>query len=55
MAPTTRVIADISQGDKWNTAEWHIVELDRCATDMMMAVANSYAYLVGEGLSRGNR
>lgn len=37
------------------TAEWHIVELDRCATDMMTAVEQSYAYLVGEGLVRGNK
>ncbi len=34
-------------------AEWHIVELDRCATDMFEAVERSYRYLVGEGLSRG--
>ncbi|MEM7128957.1 MAG: sugar phosphate isomerase/epimerase [Chloroflexota bacterium] len=36
-------------------AEWLIVELDRCATDMMEAVQESYTYLVGEGLARGNR
>lgn len=35
--------------------EWLIVELDRCATDMVEAVAASYRYLVGEGLARGNR
>ena len=34
-------------------AKWHIVELDRCATDMHTAVADSYRYLVGSGLSRG--
>jgi sugar phosphate isomerase/epimerase len=33
--------------------EWLIVELDRCATDMMEAVVRSYSYLVGEGLARG--
>ncbi|GAB4457274.1 MAG: sugar phosphate isomerase/epimerase [Anaerolineae bacterium] len=37
------------------TAEWHIVELDHCATDMMEAVEQSYAYLISKGLSRGNR
>lgn len=36
-------------------AEWLIVELDRCATDMMTAVAESYSYLVGEGLAKGNK
>jgi sugar phosphate isomerase/epimerase len=35
------------------TAQWHIVELDRCATDMFTAVADSYRYLVDSGLSRG--
>jgi sugar phosphate isomerase/epimerase len=35
------------------TAQWHIVELDRCATDMFDAVEKSYDYLVGSGLSRG--
>ncbi len=35
------------------TPEWLIVELDRCAGDMMIAVEKSVAYLVGEGLGRG--
>ena len=35
------------------TARWHIVELDRCATDMFAAVERSYDYLVGQGYSRG--
>jgi len=35
--------------------EWLIVELDRCATDMVEAVQSSYDYLVGEGLARGNK
>jgi sugar phosphate isomerase/epimerase len=34
-------------------ARWHIVELDRCATDMFEAVERSYDYLVGGGYSRG--
>ncbi len=34
-------------------AEWHIVELDRCATDMLTAVGRSLDHLVGAGLSRG--
>jgi sugar phosphate isomerase/epimerase len=32
-------------------AEWHIVELDRCATDMMTAVGDSLAWLVAQGLA----
>jgi sugar phosphate isomerase/epimerase len=35
------------------TARWHIVELDRCDTDMFDAVERSYEYLVGNDLSRG--
>jgi sugar phosphate isomerase/epimerase len=34
-------------------AAWHVVELDRCDTDMFDAVEASYRYLVGNGLSRG--
>ena len=34
-------------------ARWHIVELDRCATDMFDAVERSYDFLVGGGYSRG--
>jgi sugar phosphate isomerase/epimerase len=37
------------------TAKWHIVELDRCATDMFTALADSYRYLVGSGLSQGRK
>jgi sugar phosphate isomerase/epimerase len=32
--------------------EWHIVELDRCATDMMQAVADSASWLLSRGLAR---
>jgi len=42
-------IVEASKG----TAEWLIVELDRCATDMMEAVEKSYSYLVGGELARG--
>jgi sugar phosphate isomerase/epimerase len=33
-------------------AEWHVVELDRCATDMMTAVAGSLAWLAAQGLAQ---
>jgi sugar phosphate isomerase/epimerase len=35
-----------------NYVDWLIVELDRCATDMIDAVARSYGYLAGAGLGR---
>ena len=34
-------------------AEWHVVELDECGTDMFTAIEDSYRFLVGEGLSAG--
>jgi len=37
------------------TLQWLVVELDQCDTDMVEAVAQSYRYLVGEGLAAGNR
>lgn len=33
--------------------EWLIIELDRCATDMVEAVEKSYTYLVENGLGQG--
>jgi sugar phosphate isomerase/epimerase len=38
-----------------SAAEWLIVELDACATDMMTAIAESYAYMTREGLGRGRK
>ncbi len=35
--------------------EWMIVELDRCDTDMMDAVRESYDYLTSNGLADGNK
>lgn len=32
---------------------WHVVELDRCATDMFEAVEQSYRWLTSRGLSQG--
>ncbi len=34
-------------------AQWHIVELDRCDTDMFAAVADSHGFLVAGGHSAG--
>jgi sugar phosphate isomerase/epimerase len=33
------------------SAAWHVVELDRCANDMMTAVGDSLAWLVDRGLA----
>ena len=45
--PIASLLADAS------FAEWHVVELDRCATDMMTAVVDSHRFLTGAGLSSG--
>jgi sugar phosphate isomerase/epimerase len=37
------------------STEWLVVELDRCATDIIAAVRKSYQYLVEKGLGRGNK
>jgi sugar phosphate isomerase/epimerase len=34
------------------SAEWHVVELDRCATDMLTAVGDSLAWLAEHDLAR---
>lgn len=36
-------------------AEWLVVEMDHCATDMLEAVEASLRFLVGEGLARGRQ
>jgi sugar phosphate isomerase/epimerase len=33
------------------SAEWHVVELDRCATDMLTAVRDSLGWLAARGLA----
>jgi len=38
-----------------DSAEWLIVELDRCDTDMLTAVENSYRYLTEKGWGRGKQ
>jgi sugar phosphate isomerase/epimerase len=38
-----------------STAEWWIVELDECATDVLQAVDKSYTFLTGRGLANGKK
>ncbi len=40
---------------KVSKAEWWIVELDECATEMMEAVRKSYRYLTTKGFVRGKK
>jgi sugar phosphate isomerase/epimerase len=49
-AGTVDVTGAIEAGD---AVEWHVVELDSCATDMLEALTTSRRYLVDRGLSRG--
>ncbi len=55
-APMTAVgegVLDFLALAQVSAAEWWIVELDECATDMLEAVQKSYTYLTGKGLARG--
>lgn len=42
-------------GASKNTADWWIVELDRCATDMLQAVEKSYHYVTQRGYANGRK
>jgi sugar phosphate isomerase/epimerase len=46
-------VLDVKAIASASRADWHVVELDRCDTDMFEAVEKSYAYLTGAGLARG--
>jgi sugar phosphate isomerase/epimerase len=48
---TLDIPAVIQAGEE--NADWMVVELDECATDMMTAVEKSYGYLTSKGLARG--
>ncbi|MFA6135559.1 MAG: sugar phosphate isomerase/epimerase [Phycisphaerae bacterium] len=48
------IVGCVQAGDAAKV-EWLIVELDACATDMMQAVRDSYDFLTGRGLAKGNR
>lgn len=45
-------IKAISDASK-ETADWWIVELDRCATDVLEAVAKSYSFITQQGYAHG--
>jgi len=46
---------DIAEAIQAGDPNWLILEMDFCATDMMEAVEQSYRYLVGNGLTAGNK
>jgi sugar phosphate isomerase/epimerase len=55
-SPMTAVgkgVVDVPAIAAASRAAWHIVELDRCATDMFEAVEQSYTYLTRHGLAQG--
>lgn len=47
-------VVDVAGVIQASQADWLIVELDACATDMFEAVQKSYHYLISKGLARGN-
>jgi sugar phosphate isomerase/epimerase len=46
-------VVDVPAIASVSRAAWHVVELDRCATDMFEAVQQSYTYLTRHGLAQG--
>ncbi len=55
-SPMTAVgsgVLDIGAIAAASRADWHVAELDFCATDMFEAVEQSYCFLVEGGLARG--
>jgi sugar phosphate isomerase/epimerase len=44
---------DLAGAAAASPAPWHIVELDRCDTDMFDAIERSYVYLIEHGISAG--
>jgi sugar phosphate isomerase/epimerase len=55
-APMTAVgkgVVDVPAIASASRASWHVVELDRCATDMFEAVHQSYTFLTQRGLAQG--
>jgi len=55
-SPMTAVgdgVIDVPAIAKVSRAKWHVVELDRCATDMFTAVEKSHLYLTTHGLAAG--
>ena len=48
-------IPGVVRAAEYAGVEFLIVELDRCGTDMLQAVADSYNYLTSRSLAKGNR
>jgi len=55
-SPMTAVgegIVDVAAIAAASRASWHVVELDRCATDMFEAMEKSHRYMTQRGLAEG--
>ncbi len=55
-APMTAVgdgVMDVAAIAQASQAKWHVVELDRCATDMFTAIEQSHRYLTSHGFATG--
>ncbi len=55
-APMTAVgdgVMDVPAIAQASRATWHVVELDRCATDMFTALERSHRYLTSHGFATG--
>ncbi len=48
-------IPEIVRAGEYAQVEYLIVELDKCATDMLQAVRDSYNYMTQRSLAQGTR
>jgi len=46
-------VIDVEAIARASRAAWHVVELDRCATDMFAAIERSHRYLTTNGYAKG--
>jgi sugar phosphate isomerase/epimerase len=46
-------VVDVAAIARASRAKWHVVELDRCATDMFVAIERSHRYLTQQGFAKG--
>ena len=46
-------VIDVAAIARASRAVWHVVELDRCATDMFEAVERSHSYMTSNGFAKG--
>jgi len=52
---TVDIAGCLAAAEKGGAIQYHVVELDHCATDMLTAVRESYQFLTSKGLATGKK